>query len=1317
MDNQTDIGVVISTKIDKAIQSANLLNKKLKETQKSMKKLGVDSSSINRSLSRVNTSKIKNLSSDAKRASSSMGGLSKQIKEATNGLHKGFDLGKMYFMFNTLKPVMQGIGGIIEKSVDYTETVNLFANAMGDLTSQAMTFQDKLSEAFGTAQASMMNYQATYKNMLSALGGMSNDVTEKLSETLTLMSIDYASLYNVEMENSAQKFQSALSRQVRPIRSTSGYDITQNVLSDYLQQAGIYDKEVSDLSEIEKRLLIIYSLQQQMANSSAFGDFARTIESPANQLRVLQEQIQEVGRWLGSVFYGTIGKVLPYINGFIMAIKEAVKWLALFLGYSVEDYASSGQTYFDQAFGDSADSIDGVGDSVSDVNDKLDDTKKKTKEIKEQLSGLDELNVITSTSESSSGNGSSSDSGGLGSAGVDPRLLKAIGEYDDMLDKVRMKANDIRDRLIEWGKIVGGYVNENIFKPMDVSWNKYGESILSRFQSGFSNFGSIVEDAFGIVLKRLPESVESVSSLFFSLLDDLAIAFDGISKLFKGIWDNGGNVLFEQLIRLANAIIDLGTSINDNFVKPILKWFADDIAPTLGKVLGKILGLFGSLVGLLADVTKAFAENKNAVSLVCTALTTMFALYKGAQIVLWVKKWVDEFKDFKGAIGLAKGALLTLEDTKFGAKIEATFRNLIKSAQSTGSTFKDAKNILSSLWTTLTAGSTPMSNTASIFGKLRDMASTSTGAVGLFAKGLSALTSPLGLTVVGITAVSGVLMYLTRDYNGTTGATAEYINKLKDQQKELDNVTKKTQENQKVTRDKIATIDSEYYAVERAISKLDEMVDSNGKVNGSQEVAQNLIDQINSKLGTNITIQDGVIKNWKDEKAALDQTIESMKLKARVEAHYDAYVKALKQEKDLSVALSTAKRELASNTEKLNQKKERFAELTKKGASMTSSEVAEYKKLAGQISDLTTTNAQLEKNVKSAQKAFDTNKKSITDYDKAVKATSGDVKDMAKSIVADYEKMGNDSKATWKSMAQGLVDLTSKHSEYVKNNADMNSKEVKSNEEATNLIIQHMVAKAKKHGMTYDEMLAKLTDAGVKLNATEKAQLQEEYNNYVSNKNKIANLEASKWANMSSQTSIQMSKLNSYQKAKLDEALNMFQQTGDKSGLQYCQKLANALARNGGATDAETLRIIGQIESRARACNPNVKVHTALDWNSLSSVVNSISSTVSRVVSTITMRLPHFATGGFPEDGMFMANHGELVGKFTNGKTAVANNEQIVQGIQSGVYRAVKEAMGESNNNGNNVVQVYIGKKKIAEEVQNANKESLMKTGKVIFGT
>lgn len=1316
MDNQTDIGIVISTKIDQAIKSAEQLNKKLEKTQKNLQKLGIKSGSVNKALSNMNTSKVKNLSNDAKKAGSSFDFLSNQVKKATNGLHKGFDLGKMYFMFNTLKPIMQGIGGIIEKSVDYTETVNLFANAMGDLTGQAMTFQEKLSEAFGTAQTSMMKYQATYKNMLSALGGMSNQVTEKLSETLTLMSIDYASLYNVSMEDSAQKFQSALSRQVRPIRSTSGYDITNNVLADYLQQAGIYDKEVSDLSEMEKRLLIIYSLQQQMANSNAFGDFARTIESPANQLRVLQEQVQEVGRWLGSVFYGTIGKILPYINGFVMAIKEAVKWLALFLGYSVEDFATGGQTYFDQAFGDSADSLEDVAGSVGDVNDGLDDTKKKAKEVKEQLSGLDEINVINSTSESSSGSSGSSGSGGLGSAGVDPRLLKAIGEYDDMLDKVRMKANDIRDRLIEWGQIVGGYVNENIFKPIDISWEKYGASIVSRFKDGFSNLAPVVEDAFGIVLKRLPESIESVSSLFFSLLDDLAIAFDGIAKLFKAVWDNGGNVLFEQLIRLANAIIDLATSINDNFVKPILKWFADDIAPTLGKVLGKVLGLLGSFVGVLADVTKALAQNKNMVALVCTALTTMFALYKGAKVVIWVGKWIKEFQDFKSELGVVRGALLTLGDTKFGAKIYKTFTDLKDSANSTGKVFTDAKNILKSLWTTMTSGSTTMTATTSIFGKLRDMASSSTGAVGLFAKGLSALTSPLGLTVVGITAVSGVLMYLTRDYNGTTGATAEYIKKLQDQQKELDNVTKKAQENQKATREKVASIDSEYLAVQRTISKLDEMVDANGKVNGSQKVAQGLVDQINEKLGTNITIQDGVIKNWKEEKVALDQTIESMKLKARVEAHEEAYVEALKQETKLSTALSTAKRELASATKEYNKNKDRLTELSKKGSSMTQAEVTEYQNLAKAQEDLIPKISQLEKNVKSAQKAFDSNKKSIDDYDKAVKATSGEVKDMAKSVVADYEKVGSGAKASWDSLVKGMVDLTTKHKEYVKSNADMSSKEVQTNEEATKIIMQHMVKKAQKYNLTYDQMISTLQSKGIKLTKDERAQLQEQYNNYVNNKNSVLSVDASKWSSMSSQASIKMSNINATQKQKLDEALRLFQQTGDSAGLQYCQKLADALKRNGGVTDSETQNIINQIENRARACDPNVKVRTSLDWGSLSNVVSSVNRTIGSVVSSIKLSLPKFATGGFPEDGMFMANHGELVGKFSNGKTAVANNYQIVEGIKSGVYSAVKSAMGSSQG-GSNVIQVYIGKKKIMEEVQDANKESLMKTGKVKFGT
>ena len=76
-----------------------------------------------------------------------------------------------------------------------------------------------------------------------------------------------------------------------------------------------------------------------------------------------------------------------------------------------------------------------------------------------------------------------------------------------------------------------------------------------------------------------------------------------------------------------------------------------------------------------------------------------------------------------------------------------------------------------------------------------------------------------------------------------------------------------------------------------------------------------------------------------------------------------------------------------------------------------------------------------------------------------------------------------------------------------------------------------------------------------------------------------------------------------------------------------------------------------------------------------------------------------FATGGFPEDGLFMANHGELVGKFSNGRTAVANNEQIVAGISAGVFDAVVAAFSQTGGNGDNdrPVNIYLDGKLIAQ--------------------
>lgn len=131
---------------------------------------------------------------------------------------------------------------------------------------------------------------------------------------------------------------------------------------------------------------------------------------------------------------GTIGAILPYINGFVMALKEIVKLFAFFVGFTMP----SGETA--EFFEDVEDYSIGIGDGIGAAAN-------NAKELKKQLQGFDALNVITTQSSSSGGGG------GGGAAGLDtvsPELLKALGQYDSLMESVQMKATGIRDRIMEW---------------------------------------------------------------------------------------------------------------------------------------------------------------------------------------------------------------------------------------------------------------------------------------------------------------------------------------------------------------------------------------------------------------------------------------------------------------------------------------------------------------------------------------------------------------------------------------------------------------------------------------------------------------------------------------------------------------------------------------------------------------------------------------------------------------------------------------------------------------------------------------------------
>lgn len=253
-------------------------------------------------------------------------------------LNFGSMVAKLYFVRNITKQLGQDLAKVVQYGIDYEETLNLWQTAMRGNISQARVFTSEMTKAYGISSATLMNYQATFKNMLGALGNISETTAYGLSEALTQMALDFSSLYNVSVESAMTKFQAVLSGQVRPIR-IAGYDITEQTLFQLYQSLG-GTKTVRQLNQTEKQLLRILAIYEQMERSGATGDLKKTLASSANQLRMMNEQSKEFATWIGIGFNTLMEKsgILVNINAGLYVATELAKSLAYSLGYVETDW-------------------------------------------------------------------------------------------------------------------------------------------------------------------------------------------------------------------------------------------------------------------------------------------------------------------------------------------------------------------------------------------------------------------------------------------------------------------------------------------------------------------------------------------------------------------------------------------------------------------------------------------------------------------------------------------------------------------------------------------------------------------------------------------------------------------------------------------------------------------------------------------------------------------------------------------------------------------------------------------------------------------
>lgn len=416
-----------------------------------------------------------------------------QTEKATKNLGKqfntAFNIAGITAFTHAATKLFTSLTKMATKSSEYIENVNLLevayknANETIEESSERIeTFISKMAEVYGFDESRLTRQFGIFKQLANAMELPAQE-GERLSEIMVKMTNDVASLYNLDLERASNALQSALVGQTRPIRGATGADITEKTLQRTVDALGL-DREMSQLSFVEKRLIMVISLTNQLKASQ--GDYARTIESASNQIRVMKEQWDRLSRAVGNVFYPILQKVLPYINGVLMALTEIFNLLASLLGFEMPEFDYSSLSGASDVVLDLEDALGGASDNVDKLASKM-----------KGLRGFDKLNVINTPSSA----GGASVSGGAGGLGVDPKIMeafnKAFEQYDDLMDSVRMKARDIRDSIMEWL----GFTKKINPLTGEISWEYEGiEKTLSNMWNSFKNLNPLAKAfvAFGI---------------------------------------------------------------------------------------------------------------------------------------------------------------------------------------------------------------------------------------------------------------------------------------------------------------------------------------------------------------------------------------------------------------------------------------------------------------------------------------------------------------------------------------------------------------------------------------------------------------------------------------------------------------------------------------------------------------------------------------------------------------------------------------------------------------------------------------------------
>lgn len=290
---------------------------------------------------------------------------------------------KLKMAITAVKNIASKIASAITTMNDYIENVNLFTASMGQYANAAQDYAEKVGELMGIDPGEWMRNQGVFMTLATGFG-VAGDRAYTMSQQLTQLGYDLSSFFNISYEDAMQKLQSGLSGELEPLRRL-GYDLSQAKLQAVALSLGI-DKSVSSMTQAEKAQLRYYAIMTQV--TTAQGDMGRTLNAPANQLRVFKAQVTQAARAIGSIFIPALNAILPYAIAVAQIIRYLASSIASLFGFEMPEVDYSG--------------IDSVTGGAEDASGALDDAADSAKKLKSYMLGFDELNVINPNDDSDS---------------------------------------------------------------------------------------------------------------------------------------------------------------------------------------------------------------------------------------------------------------------------------------------------------------------------------------------------------------------------------------------------------------------------------------------------------------------------------------------------------------------------------------------------------------------------------------------------------------------------------------------------------------------------------------------------------------------------------------------------------------------------------------------------------------------------------------------------------------------------------------------------------------------------------------------------